>query len=380
MACSFVATLTSCYDAPRPSCGFVCGPAGECPTGYRCSVDSRCYLEEARINDCTLFPDGGDTVPPSVISTIPAAGTSHPIDDPVIVRFSEPVIGVNATAFRLALRSDFGEDALIPGTVTYDRQLGQATYDPTESLPEGATISVMLSRSITDLAGHKLDAASFVFITVGRDEQPPLVSFINPPNNQQNVSEFANVAVTFNEPVTGQTESSVLLTADGLDLQGVVGIASGSTVTFDPFDSLIGNTEHFITVTTEIRDLAGNFLQMPVQSRFVTGPDGTPPFIRSRFPAPNENGVDPATVIQFYASEPLVNVNSGSVVLQTGGMQVPAFVTYDPFQRRVELSPNTILAPSTTYFVTVAQSVVDRSGNSFVDAPIAWLFTTGPLR
>ena len=36
--------IDACYNPPKPECGFVCGPAGECPDDYHCDVDKRCHL------------------------------------------------------------------------------------------------------------------------------------------------------------------------------------------------------------------------------------------------------------------------------------------------------------------------------------------------
>jgi hypothetical protein len=36
----------SCYDIPRPECGFRCGPSGACPEDYTCNEsDGRCHLD-----------------------------------------------------------------------------------------------------------------------------------------------------------------------------------------------------------------------------------------------------------------------------------------------------------------------------------------------
>jgi hypothetical protein len=39
------AIITSCYDIPRPACGFVCGPGGKCPDGYGCASDHYCHRD-----------------------------------------------------------------------------------------------------------------------------------------------------------------------------------------------------------------------------------------------------------------------------------------------------------------------------------------------
>ena len=44
LACLGVVLGLSCYDVPKPPCGFRCGPAGECPADYTCAVfEDRCH-------------------------------------------------------------------------------------------------------------------------------------------------------------------------------------------------------------------------------------------------------------------------------------------------------------------------------------------------
>jgi len=38
---------TSCFDNPKPDCGFGCGPNDECPSDYVCNSEKRCQLESA---------------------------------------------------------------------------------------------------------------------------------------------------------------------------------------------------------------------------------------------------------------------------------------------------------------------------------------------
>ena len=50
-----VALVPACYDVPEPTCGFVCGPVGECPANYTC-VDARCHRNGDSVQ-CGSSPD-----------------------------------------------------------------------------------------------------------------------------------------------------------------------------------------------------------------------------------------------------------------------------------------------------------------------------------
>jgi hypothetical protein len=69
-------SLASCYETPRPSCAFRCGPMSQCPTDYVCNPsDSICHLvdneaeatcppettPDAREIDVPPPPDAGET-------------------------------------------------------------------------------------------------------------------------------------------------------------------------------------------------------------------------------------------------------------------------------------------------------------------------------
>lgn len=51
------AIAAACYEVPRPDCGFVCGPGGACPDGYRCASDMRCHREGASPSLVCASPD-----------------------------------------------------------------------------------------------------------------------------------------------------------------------------------------------------------------------------------------------------------------------------------------------------------------------------------
>jgi NAD(P)H-hydrate repair Nnr-like enzyme with NAD(P)H-hydrate epimerase domain len=51
------AIITACYEIPEPSCGFLCGPGGACPDGYRCAADMYCHRNDTPPDRMCTRPD-----------------------------------------------------------------------------------------------------------------------------------------------------------------------------------------------------------------------------------------------------------------------------------------------------------------------------------
>jgi hypothetical protein len=47
VSAALAAGLAGCYETPRPTCAFLCGPEGACPEGYSCRAEGWCVLEGA---------------------------------------------------------------------------------------------------------------------------------------------------------------------------------------------------------------------------------------------------------------------------------------------------------------------------------------------
>src|SRR5215212_419100 len=112
-----------------------------------------------------------------------------------------------------------------------------------------------------------------------------------------------------------------------------------------------------------------------------TGPDTKPPTIITRLPAPDADGVAPASNVTAAFSEGMsaASITTATVQLRdAGGTLVPAAVTYDSAARAATLDPNGELAGTTRYTVTVqggSSGVKDAAGNALA-ADATWSFTT----
>ncbi|HLG10842.1 MAG TPA: DUF4082 domain-containing protein, partial [Dehalococcoidia bacterium] len=108
----------------------------------------------------------------------------------------------------------------------------------------------------------------------------------------------------------------------------------------------------------------------------TTANDTIPPTVIDQSPTSGALQVAPTTTVTATFNEP-VNASSITFELRAPGNQlVPGAVSYDSATRVATLTPNAVLAESTTYAVAV-RDTEDLSQN--VMAPVSWSFTTtGP--
>jgi len=107
------------------------------------------------------FTTGADTVPPHVISTMPADGDAAvPTDAVIAVNLDEAVTNVTAMTFTV----DAGGP--ITGTLATANNGLQLRFTPDALLPAATAVTVTLSTAITDATGNPLAApVTFAFTT-----------------------------------------------------------------------------------------------------------------------------------------------------------------------------------------------------------------------
>jgi hypothetical protein len=93
------------------------------------------------------------------------------------------------------------------------------------------------------------------------DTTPPQVSSRSPGSGATGVSATTNVTATFNEPVQGVSSSTFTLRQGSTSVAASVSYDSGTrTATLDPSSSLTAGATYTASLTSGIRDLAGNAL------------------------------------------------------------------------------------------------------------------------
>ena len=208
-----------------------------------------------------------DTTAPVMTGKAPALNTTGVSQaSNVSATFSEPISGLSAARFTLKNAAS----AVIAAPVSWNAATQVATLNPTPTLAGDNRHTASLSAGITDLAGNPLAPTSWAFTTGPR----PTVSATSPAAGATGVSRTANITATTSERVTGVNTATFALRKAGTTPVVAAVITYNVTTrvaTLNPNTTLAPNTRYTATVSTSIRDAAGNSL-INTSWSFTTGP------------------------------------------------------------------------------------------------------------
>ena len=196
----------------------------------------------------------------------------------------------------------------------------------------------------------------------------------------------ARIVLDFDEPLSIiSVHRGLQVEADGVPLAGSIALSDGNRrVTFTSDGALAVDTEHTVTVTSDVTDLAGNPLANPGSFDFTTGTAGdlTAPRVSATDPADGTRGVATDTRITVFFDQPIdpLTVTSSTLFVQTGSqLQVAGLVTVAPDFRSATLVPDSPLMSQTEYELVVSSGVEDLAGNALVNAGILARFLTSAV-
>ncbi len=315
-----------------------------------------------------IFTTGtaSDVTPPSVTLTNPKDGDADVALDTVIsVTFSEAVNSATITGATFTVSG-------VVGTVTLSGTT--ATFRPSIDLAPETTYTATISTGVTDLAGIPLSQIHTWRFTTGAtvDVDPPVVNSTVPAAGASGISVNGIISVTFNEPIDPATITTNTFTVNN----GVIGTISlsGSAAIFTPNTNLAFSTTYTATISSNVRDLAGNAMGVPHTWSFTTGatPDTTPPTVVSTGPVNGESGVVLGATLTAIFSEGMdpTTITSATFTINNGVGGTVAFSG-----TTATFTPNSALTPSTTYTATITTGATDLAGNA-MSGPQAWSFTT----
>jgi hypothetical protein len=333
----------------------------------------------------TLTPDN---TPPQVSSVLPAdLAVGVPTNTTVRVTFNEPMDVTTITNVNIVLRNTL-TSALIPATVTYDAATRVATLTPTGPLSNLTNYTVQVLTAVKDASGNQL-AAQFnsTFTTIAApDNTAPTIASRSPSNGATSQPINTNVTVTFSEPMDPTTINTTNITltptSGGSPLAATVSYdAVTNTATLDPTLDLAYNTSYTITVTTGVKDVAGNALAAQSVTTFTTIQDTVAPTVTARTPTA-ATGVAANTNITVTFSEAMdvATINGGTfTVVRTTLPGSPEGVigAISNVGNVFTFNPSSNLMPGATYTVTVTTGAKDLAGNALT-GNFSFSFTVAP--
>jgi hypothetical protein len=229
-------------------------------------------------------------------------------------------------------------------------------------------------------AGTGPASARSAAVTPRAEFVPPTVTARGPVSNSTVVSQGRNVTVTFSEPVTGVSGTTVQLFRAGTatTVAASVSYNPGTRVaTLDPIGNLVADSRYTVSLTGGITDVAGNRLGAASWT-FTTGPR---PTVKSRTPGAGTKNVRRASSVSVTFTERVNGVSTTTVTLTqvSGGAAVRGTVSYNASTRTLTFNPygpaRTVLRARTAYRVTLTSGIRDGAGNPLTAT--SWVFTTG---
>jgi hypothetical protein len=232
-----------------------------------------------------------DTTAPTVSSTVPAnTATAVPINQKLTVTFSKGMDSRTLTATTFTVTGP--GTTPVTGTVTYAGNAGAiATFTPASNLAAGTNYTATITTGAKDLAGNALDQIHglarnpWTFTTgAAADIVPPTLTSTLPANAATAVGINQAVNATFSKAMDPATISTATFTVTGPGSNPVTGTVSydvpSHVATFTPASNLASNTTYTATISTGVKDLAGNALASgtaPNPWTFTTGTATTGP-------------------------------------------------------------------------------------------------------
>jgi hypothetical protein len=210
-----------------------------------------------------------DRTQPFVISTDPAhAATGVPFDKHITATFSEPMdpLTISAATFTLTQGS-----TPVAGTVTYSGTT--ATFVPAFALAANTIYTGTITTNAKDLAGNPLrETYTWSFSTTQpADTTRPTVCCTDPARGAIGVLVTTKLTVTFSEIMDPSTITiaTFLLARGGIAVAGTV-TSDDAIAVFTPTTALLPNTLYTATITTGVKDLAGNTMASAYVWTFTT--------------------------------------------------------------------------------------------------------------
>ncbi|MEC8652539.1 MAG: Ig-like domain-containing protein [Planctomycetota bacterium] len=260
---------------------------------------------------------------------------------------------------------------------------GRVDVRPEAPLRPGTEYTFQLAALTADVHGRILDRTTTISFWTVDETAPTLIDFDVPPN-ATGVSRHGPFTLTFDEPVAAASlkDQSIYIRDVFGEVYTCCATAVGDDVLVTPFADLPGDRPFFVVVTTNVTDRAGNALDAPFESTFMTESDADAPSAVASWPPNFATGVSPRVEPAFTFDEsmdPASVENSSLLFVDQFGVSVPFMVAATLDKRQLRICPVTALSPNRSYtlsFILGAAAASDVSGNLLAQTQ-ELVFTTG---
>lgn len=319
-----------------------------------------------------------DMTPPTVVTTNPISNAnSVELSKIISVNFSKAMdqSTINSVTFSVKTGNN-----TVPGVVTYSGVT--AVFTPTNSLTPGTIYNVVITNGVKDESGKNMvDNYTWNFTTIDQsDVTPPTVLSTVPVNGATGVLINSVIEANFSELIQVSTinDLTFFVKQGAQSIEGAV-TYSGLTARFTPTVALLENKVYTVTITTGVKDLAGNAIVNNNTWSFTTGIESNdiiPPVVVLTDPLDLATNVSLNKTITADFSEILDNqtMNESSFTLMQGTVNIEGFVSYSGVT--ASFNPNVDLIEGTEYTATLSTDVQDLAGNA-MENEYSWTFTTG---
>ena len=219
-----------------------------------------------------------------------------------------------------------------------------------------------------------------------RDTTAPTVTATTPADGTADAAPNVPLSITFSEPLNPATltTSSLTVSPAGSGAAALAGTVTltGATGTFTPTTPLAASTRYTATISTAVKDLAGNSLATEYVWNFTTAtpPDITAPTVIGNTPlsdAVNVAVTVAPTVTMSEAMNP-TTFNATTIVLTKAGDVTPIAGTVSVSGNTATFQPASTLSVSTKYTLTVSTGAKDVAGNALAAAATSSFTTVQP--
>jgi len=190
----------------------------------------------------------------------------------VTASFDMKMKAASITAESFSLSGPDGK--AVAGNATLAPDGLSAVYIPTANFKASTVYTAKLTTDVQSAAGGELEKAYKWSFTTGElpDTTAPTVLSMVPANGATVVGLNANITAIFSEvmdPLT-VTVATITLKKGSVAVGGVVTAPLTTTVSFNPTADLEPNTTYTATITTGVKDLAGNAMATAKSWTFTT--------------------------------------------------------------------------------------------------------------